>query len=125
MKRVTFKVAKTNTGYSALAEGYPVLTVGDNMDDLKKNMTDAINSYFEDEGKEFGLEDINIAVDLPSLFEYYKEINAANLGRRIGMSKSLLSQYINGIKTPSKKQVERILEGIKSLGRELSRLEIA
>jgi len=101
------------------------LTVGDDMDDLKKNMVDALNTHFGDEGKTFELEDIKVRIDLPSLFEYYKEINAANLSRRIGMNRALLAQYINGIKTPSATQVNRILEGIKSLGRELSRLEIA
>jgi hypothetical protein len=125
MKQVTFIVEKTGSGYSAYAKDYPVYTVGDNMEDLKKSMLDAINTHFEDERKTFKLEDIRVRVDLPSLFEYYKEINAANLSRRIGMNRALLAQYINGIKTPSEKQVTRIMEGIKSLGRELSRLEIA
>lgn len=125
MKQVVFIVEKTGTGYSAYAKDYPVFTVGDNMDELKENMVDAINTHFEDEGKAFELKDIRLRIDLPSLFEYYKEINAANLSKRIGMNRALLAQYINGIKEPSEKQVTRILEGIKSLGRELSRLEIA
>ena len=40
------------------------------------------------------------------------------------MNNTLLSHYINGIKKPSQKQVEKILTGIKEVGRELMELEI-
>jgi hypothetical protein len=41
------------------------------------------------------------------------------------MNETLLSQYVNGIKKPSQKQTEKILAGIKSLGKELQQLEFA
>jgi len=69
--------------------------------------------------------DIVILLDLQQFFEYYQEINAKSLSQRIGMNQTLLSQYINGIKKPSAKQVKKILEGVKALGRELTQLEFA
>ncbi|MOA67418.1 hypothetical protein D3C78_1945830 [compost metagenome] len=62
--------------------------------------------------------------DLASFFEFYKEINVSALGKRIGMQKTLLSEYKNGNRKPSDKQVNKILTGIKELGRELSELEL-
>jgi predicted transcriptional regulator len=41
------------------------------------------------------------------------------------MSQSLLSQYINGKKKPSRRQTMRVMEGIHQLGRELAKMEIA
>ncbi len=51
MKKIVFIVEKTNTGYSAFAKNYPAYTVGTTMKELKKNMLDAINSWFEYKGK--------------------------------------------------------------------------
>jgi hypothetical protein len=38
------------------------------------------------------------------------------------MNASLLSQYVRGKKQPSKKQAQRILEGIREIGAELASL---
>jgi transcriptional regulator with XRE-family HTH domain len=63
-------------------------------------------------------------LDIAQFFEYYKVINSSALAERIGISQSLLSQYANRIKTPSEKQVNRILTSIKDLGKELTHLEL-
>jgi len=44
-------------------------------------------------------------------------------GARIGMNQSLLAQYIKGNKKPSPKQTKRIMEGVRTLGRELADIE--
>lgn len=49
MKKISIIVEKTETGYSAYAEDYPVYTVGSNLDELKSNILEAINLYFEEE----------------------------------------------------------------------------
>jgi len=128
MKKIVFIVEKTKTGYSAYAKDdkYPITTVGDTMDELKANMMDAANSWFEYKGLPLvGPGDIAVKIDLPQFFDYYKEINASALAERIPMDRSLLAQYKSGAKHPSEKQVQKILSGIKSLGRELSSLEFA
>lgn len=129
MKPLTFVVEKTPDGYSAYSEDFekfPVGTTGKHISELKENILNALNLYQEHiSGTLFNGDDITIKYDLPQVFEFYKEINAKALANRVGMNQTLLSQYVNGSKKPSEKQVNKILEGIKSLGRELYELEIA
>ena len=128
MKKIVFIVEKTSDGFSAYAEDDNIhaATSADTMAELRTNIVDAYNSVAELKGiPEVTLEEINIQLDLPQFFDYYKIINASALGSRIGMDKTLLSQYVNGHKKAGPKQVQKILDGIKQLGRELSSLELA
>lgn len=122
MKKISIIVEKTETGYSAYAEEYPVYTVGNNLDELKLNILEAINLYFEEEKRIVTAEDLKITLDLPQFFEFYKVINAKALSERIGMNQSLLAQYIKGNKKPSPAQVQRIMKGVQQIGRELSEI---
>ena len=122
MKKIVTIIEKTGTGYSAYAENYPVFTVGNNLDELKSNILEALNLYFEGEHVPVKLDDIKITLDLPQFFEFYKVINAKALSERIGMNQSLLAQYINGNKKPSSAQTQRILKGVQQIGRELSEI---
>jgi len=53
------------------------------------------------------------------IFLTHPEINASEVGRRIGISQSLMAQYINGTEQPSKECEKRILNEITNIGREL------
>lgn len=53
------------------------------------------------------------------VFLSHPELNASAIGRRLGISQSLMAQYINGIKQPSKEREHRILEEIARVGNEL------
>ncbi|NIG57391.1 helix-turn-helix transcriptional regulator [Chitinophaga sp. Cy-1792] len=127
MKSIVFVVEKTTTGYSAYAndfDKYPVGTTAENIEQLRKNVLDATNLYLSEIGKKVVKEnDISLVLDVRQFFEFYKIINAKALAERIGMSQSLLSQYANGIKKPSEKQTDKILEGVRQLGRELAKIE--
>ena len=128
MKKIVFIVEKTDTGFSAYAEddNIPAATTADTMAELRINTVDAYNSVAELKGlPEVTIDEINIQLDLPQFFDYYKVINASALSARIGMDKTLLSQYVNGHKKAGPKQIQRIMNGIKQLGSELSSLEIA
>ncbi len=119
-------IEKTNTGYSAFAKDYPVATVGDTAEELFNNMVEAMDLYFQEANSagKVALDDLKITLDLPQFFEYYKIINTKALGARIGLNQTLLSQYINGHKKPSVKQVQKILQGIRDLGRELMQVDL-
>ena len=122
---VNLIVEKTSTGFSAYAEKYPVYTTGKSLTELKKNIAEALNLHHEEINLPYVKQDqINIRLDLPQFFEYYKVINAKALSTRVGMNQSLLAQYVGGQKKPSQKQVEKIISGIRELGRELVDLEI-
>ena len=128
MSKIVFIVEKTGTGFSAYAEDFekiPAGTSGDTMAELRNNIEDAYNSVAEDKGwPEVSINDITIKYDLPQFFEYYKEISAKGVAKRVGINHTLLSQYVNGKKEPSEKQVKKILSGIQELGRELATLEL-
>ncbi|GGF22407.1 type II toxin-antitoxin system HicB family antitoxin [Hymenobacter cavernae] len=126
-KKVEMIVERTNTGYSAYAQDLPIATTGATFQELKANMLLALSLYIEETSKDkyFPHDDmIRVTLDLPQFFEFYKVINAKALSERIGMNQSLLAQYISGQKKPSAKQVERILDGIRAIGRELSEIEL-
>ena len=128
MKNYKFVVERTQTGFSAFAEdeNLPVFTTGKDFEELKTNILEALNLYLEHAGKKAATaENIITKLDLPSFFEFYSIINEKALSKRINMNESLLSQYVNGKKEPSEKQIQKILTGIKDLGKELMQLEIA
>jgi predicted RNase H-like HicB family nuclease len=118
--KIEMIIEKTKTGYSAYAEKYPVYTVGGSLDELKANILESLNLYFEKEGKTVTEKDLKINLDLPQFFEFYKVINAKALSERIGMNQSLLAQYIKGNKKPSPTQTQRILKGVQQIGSELA-----
>ncbi len=111
---------KTTTGYSAYAEKYGVITTGADLKELKENMVDAINLYFEEmEEKAATANDLTYKIDLKSFFDLYPVLNAAALAQRVGMNKALLSQYTTGKKKASEAQLKRIVEGAREVGKEL------
>jgi predicted RNase H-like HicB family nuclease len=125
MKKIEIIVERTSTGYSAYTEKLPVYTVGDTLEELKANMIEALNLYFEHNGKPKITEnEIKIMLDLPQFFAFYKVINAKELSERIGMSQSLLLNYIKGNKKPSVAQTHRILKAVQQVGKELSSIQI-
>ena len=121
--KIKVVLEKTKTGYSAYAEKEMVFTTGRSLQELKSNVIEALQLYYEQVGKNFAERDLQLAVDLPQFFEFYKVINAKALSSRIGMHQSLLAQYIKGIKIPSAKQTTRILKGIQDVGKELASIQ--
>ena len=124
-----FVVETTQTGYSAYAEDFekfPIGTTGDTLSSLKENLLEAANLYLDYVGKKkISPEQIEIEFDIQSFFDFYGIINAKALSRRIGMSNVLLSQYVNGAKKPSSKQVAKIAAGLREVGKELAELQLA
>ncbi len=57
---------------------------------------------------------------LQRFFLTHKEINVAEFARMIGMNPTLLRNYINGFKKPSKEREQEIIEHIHKLGKELT-----
>ncbi len=123
--KIQMIVEKTRTGYSAYATNTKdaIGTVGKDLDELKRNILEAVNLSFEDQDKSVSMDDIKITLDLPQFFSFYKVINAKALSERIGMNQSLLAQYIKGNKKPSAAQKKRILNGVHQVGRELAAIK--
>ncbi len=120
MEKIKMILERTNTGYSAYAEDYPIFTSGESMPELLNNAQEAIELYYE----ENPLRSYHVVfeIDFVQFFKYYKVLNAKFLAEKINMNPTLLSQYIRGHKKPSKKQSEKILGGIQKIGQELSEI---
>ncbi len=58
-------------------------------------------------------------VGISRIFLSHPELNASAVGRRLGISQSLMAQYINGTKKPSKERERLIMEEIANIGKEL------
>lgn len=57
--------------------------------------------------------------ELYDLFMAHPEINASAVARRLGISQSLLAQYISGTKKPSAERLELIKSELRHIGHEL------
>ena len=121
-KNIAVIIEKTDTGFSAYAEAYPVYTTGESMNKLIDNSCEAFSLYFEN--KEFNPARLSFEIDFKQFFQFYKIINSKALAEKIGMNPTLLSQYVRGHKKPSEAQSRRILYGINRIGQELAEMSV-
>lgn len=122
--KVRMVVEKTDTGFSAYSEDYPIFTTGRTMPELINNAFEAGNLFFEEENIDLTHDSLKFEIDFKQFFQYYKVINSKFLAEKIGMNPTLLSQYVQGHKKPSDKQTEKILLGIHQIGKELSEINL-
>lgn len=120
--QITLTILKEDVGYTAFGKWKDInlVTCGDDWEELQRMIIEMVDLSFEDYGFTYTIDEIRFEYDLESFFAFYKVINVKALSDRIGMNPSLLSQYTNGIKKPSAKQVNRILKGVQQIGRELA-----
>jgi predicted RNase H-like HicB family nuclease len=123
-KKIKMIVEKTETGFSAFSEDYPVYTTGRTITELIDNSYEAANLYFEDQNVQISHENLKFEIDFKQFFQYYKVLNSKFLADKIGMNSTLLSQYVQGHKKPSESQTEKILSGIQQIGKELSEINL-
>ena len=122
---ITMEIVKEDVGYSAYTtfKDNFISTQGEDFDELKQNIIEAVNLAFQDDNFIFSIEEIILKPDLQSFFEFYKVLNVKALSERIGMNQSLLAQYISGTKKPSATQTKRILSGVQQVGKELAAIQ--
>ena len=117
-------IEKTDTGFSAYTEDYPIFTTSNNISELLGNTLEATNLFFEEQNLKVTQENINFVLDFKQFFQYYKVLNSKFLAHKIGMNETLLSQYVQGRKKPSEQQTNKILNGIHQIGRELLEINL-
>lgn len=115
-------IVKEDLGYSAFTKvgNYFIGTQGDSFEELQKEILDAVNLSFEEDGFVYTEDEIGLVPDLESFYQFYKGINPKALSERTGMDQALLSQYIKGTKKPSAAQTRKIWQGVQQIGRELA-----
>jgi hypothetical protein len=122
-KKITIIVEKTETGFSAYSEEYPIFTTGRTIPELINNALESAQLYFDEKYK-VAHENLKFEIEFAQFFQYYKVLNAKFLAEKIGMNPTLLSQYVQGHKKPSENQTEKILKGIHQIGQELSEMNL-
>ena len=85
---------------------YEISTIGIHWSELDEDVSFESFAYEEAEPS-----------DMQRFFLTHPEINIAEFAKRFGMNPSLLRNYINGFKKPSKDREQLILEYIHELGK--------
>lgn len=113
----------TSTGYSAyIKELSGVVTVGDDMNEVKENLFEALELYFEEE--ETPEYELIFFVDLQQFFGYFKVLNKTAFAQYLGMNTSLFRQYTSGLAPLSDDKLHTISEGLQRLSFELNNLNL-
>lgn len=84
---------------------------------------DAFGIHWEDLNEDLSYEGFfpkQEPTTLYKLFMAHPELNVSALARRMGISQSLMAQYISGKKNASKARMDLILDTIHAVGRELA-----
>ncbi|MBO5708391.1 MAG: DUF2442 domain-containing protein [Bacteroidales bacterium] len=93
-------------------ESYTIGMLGDALRWKELDVDIHISSFYEEV-------EIKKENEVAALFEKFPQLNVSEVARSIGIHKSLLSQYIYGVKTPSEKRVREIKMALHKLGAEL------
>ncbi len=102
---------------------YPLLRAA--TEEERKNFTaDEFGIHWPELDEDLSYEGFFMKEERPpylyTVFMSHPELNASAVARRLGMSQSLLAQYISGVKIPSSDRMNLILDEIRTIGRELS-----
>lgn len=93
-------------------ESYTIGILGDALRWKELDVDIHISSFYEEV-------EIKKENEVAALFEKFPQLNVSEVARSLGIHKSLLSQYIYGVKTPSEKRVREIKMALHKLGAEL------
>lgn len=82
-----------------------------------------MKEYYNETGREFPELEFNFKYDVASFLEYYSnKFTLAGLQAITGINQKQLSHYLNGVKKPRVRTIEKIESGIHSFANELSKV---
>jgi predicted RNase H-like HicB family nuclease len=133
MKTVEVIVEHAGNNLSAYIEGAPVITVGNDVKEIEKNMKEAVELYL-DSCNEMNIAPVEVLqgeftlkfkIDAATFINYYSSIfTKAALSRITGINERQLWHYAAGVHKPRKQQLEKIQKGINALTEELSAINL-
>ncbi|MBQ6210441.1 MAG: DUF2442 domain-containing protein [Prevotella sp.] len=114
---------RTDEGKEAceLLSDYPRLKSA-TPEQLQNYETDEFGIHWPDIDEDLSFEgffDKQPQTELYRLFMAHPELNVSAMSRRMGISQSLMAQYISGKKTPSESRLSMIYDTIRTVGHEL------
>lgn len=133
MKTVEVIVEHAGNNLSAYIEGAPVITVGNDVKEIEKNMKEAVELYL-DSCNEMNIAPVKVLqgeftlkfkIDAATFINYYSSIfTKAALSRITGINERQLWHYAAGVHKPRKQQLEKIQKGINALTEELASINL-
>ena len=133
MKTVEVIVEHAGNNLSAYIEGAPVITVGNDVKEIEKNMKEAVELYL-DSCKEMNIAPVEVLqgeftlkfkIDAATFINYYSSIfTKAALSRITGINERQLWHYAAGVHKPRKQQLEKIQKGINALTEDLAAINL-
>lgn len=133
MRAVEVIVENAGNNLSAYIEGAPVITVGNDVKEIEKNMKEAVELYLES-CKEMNIAPVEVLqgeftlkfkIDAATFINYYSSIfTKAALSRITGINERQLWYYAAGVHKPRKQQLEKIQKGINALTEELAAINL-
>lgn len=133
MRAVEVIVENAGDNLSAYIEGAPIMTVGNDVKVIEKNMKEAIELYL-DSCKEMNIAPVEVLqgeftlkfkIDAATFINYYSSIfTKAALSRITGINERQLWHYAAGVHKPRKQQLEKIQRGINALTEELAAINL-
>jgi predicted RNase H-like HicB family nuclease len=129
MERINVIIEKSTTNYSAfLAHHDGCIATGGTLDELRKNMSEAVHLFIEgmkEDGDPIpsdlaGEYRLVYAYDVETFLSFYDNVFTRRaISLLTGINESLLSQYASGLKKPRRLQTKKIEESLHRLGQEL------
>lgn len=86
--------------------------------DSFKAAYEEMKGYYAGQGWDFPELEFNFILDVGAFFSYYP-INVTAFADYVGMNASQLRQYACGLRTPTKKNIERIRQGIEQVTKDI------
>lgn len=133
MRTVAVIVEDAGNNLSAYIEDAPVITVGNNIREIEKNMQEAVDLYLKS-CKEMNITPVEVLqgeftlkfkIDAATFINYYSSIfTKAALSRITGINERQLWHYAARVHKPRKQQLEKIQKGINALTEELAAINL-
>ena len=133
MKTVEVIVEHAGNNLSAYIEGAPVITVGNDVKEIEKNIKETVGLYLES-CQEMNITPVEILqgeftlkfrIDAATFINYYSNVfTKAALSRITGINERQLWHYAAGVHKPRKQQLEKIQKGINALTEELAAINL-
>lgn len=132
MEQIAVNITWLNNygAYSGIVDG--CVATGNTLDGVKKNYREALALHLDgmrEDGDEIPVElrgayELKFILNTQALLHYYDGIlTRAAISRLTGINQKQLGHYIQGVRNPRKGQREKIVLGLRSLGKELGSVE--
>lgn len=87
------------------------------------NSAEEMKEYYKEQGKEFPEMEWKFKYDVASFLQYYAfAFTLAGLERITGVSQGQLSHYINGVRKPSPKTIQKIESRLHDFAKEIGQV---